>query len=60
MAIKMKLIDLVEAYEYGTRKYLAYKKEEIQCSNIIKLHKKWLSFMMFLIKEERKEHHPNW
>ena len=40
MAIKMKLIDLVEAYEYGTRKYLAYKKEEIQCSNIIKLHKK--------------------
>ena len=60
MVIKIKLIDSVEACENGTSKYLVSKKEEIQCTNIIKLHKKWLSFMMFVIKEERKEHHPNW
>ena len=28
---------LIEAYAYGTSKYLLSEKEEIKCSNIIKL-----------------------
>ena len=33
---RMESIDSLETYEYGTRKDLVYKKEEIKCNNIVK------------------------
>ena len=39
--------DSVEAYTYGTSKYLVSEKEEIKCSNIIKRYKKWLTLVLF-------------
>ena len=35
----MQSIDSIEAYAYGTSKYLVSKKEEIKCKHIIKRHK---------------------
>ena len=37
---RMQSIDLIETYAYGTSKNLVGKKEEIQCSKIIKGYKK--------------------
>ena len=33
---RIRLIDSIETYSYGTSKDLAFKKEEIKCDNIIK------------------------
>ena len=35
----MQSIDSIETYTYGTSKDLVNEKEEIKCSNIIKLYK---------------------
>ena len=37
---RMKLINLIETYAYGTSKDLVSEKEEIKCTNIIKRYKK--------------------
>ena len=36
----MQLIDSIETYAYETRKDLVSEKEEIKCSNMIKLYSK--------------------
>ena len=36
----MQSIDPIKTYAYGTNKDLVSEKEEIKCSNIIKLYKK--------------------
>ena len=46
---------MIETCAYGTRKVLVSKKEEINCSNIIKQYKK----VDDVIKEHIKEHNPN-
>ena len=46
MIKKMKSIDSVEIYVYGTNKDVVSEKEEIKCNNIIKRYKKWLTLMM--------------
>ena len=33
---RMRSIDSIEAYAYGTSKYLVSEKEDIKCSNTIK------------------------
>ena len=38
-----KSIDTTETYPHGTSKDLVSKKEEIKCSNITKVYKKWLT-----------------
>ena len=53
----MQSIDSVETYAYRTRKDLLSDKEEINCNNIIK--QKVIN-SDDVIKEERKEHNPNW
>ena len=42
----MQSIDSIETYAYGTSKHLVNEKEEINCSNIIKGFKKWLTLMV--------------
>ena len=42
----MKSIDSMERYSYGTSIDLVSDKEEIECSNLIKQYKKWLTLMM--------------
>ena len=37
---RMRSVDSIETYEYGTRKDLISKKEKNKLNNIIKLHKK--------------------
>ena len=37
---RMKAINLIETYAYGTSADLVSEKEEIKCSNIIKRYKK--------------------
>ena len=46
LIIRMQLTDLIETYEYGTRKVLVNDKEEIKCSNLTKWYEKWFNFMM--------------
>ena len=36
---KMQSIYSIETYDHGTSKYLACKKEEIKCNNVIKQYK---------------------
>ena len=36
---RMQSIDSIETYTYGTSKDLVSEKEEIKCSNIIKVYK---------------------
>ena len=36
---RIRPIDLIETYAYGTSKDLVRKKEEIKCNNIIKQYK---------------------
>ena len=55
----MQSIDSTETYAYGTSKDLVSDKEEIKCNNIIKPYKKMINFDD-VIKEETKEHNPNW
>ena len=55
----MQSIDSIETYAYGTSKDLVSEKEEIQCNNIIILHKKIINFDD-ITKENIKEHNPNW
>ena len=43
---RIQSVDLIEIFEYETSKDLLSKKEEIKCSNIIKLCKKRLTLMM--------------
>ena len=43
---KIKSIDSIETYAYGTSKGLVSEKEEIKCNNVIKKYKKWLILMM--------------
>ena len=43
---RMQSIDSIKTYAYRTNKDLVSEKEEIKCSNIIKLYKKWLTLMM--------------
>ena len=47
---RMQSISLIEIYAYGTSKYLVSDKEEIKCNNIINN----------VVKENIKEHNPNW
>ena len=42
----MELINSIETYPYRTTKDLVSEKQEIKCNNIIKRHKKSLTFMM--------------
>ena len=57
----MQSIDSIETYAYGTSKDLASEREVIKCSRLIKRYKKWLTLMMLSkIKENIKEHNPNW
>ena len=44
---KIKSIDSIETYAYGTSKGLVSEKEEIKCNNVIKKYKKWLILMMW-------------
>ena len=55
----MQSIDSIEIYSYGTSKYLVDDKEKIKYNNIIKRYKKMINFDD-VIKEETKEHNPNW
>ena len=41
----MQSIDSLETYAYVTRKDLVSEKEKSKCNDIIKPHKKWLTFM---------------
>ena len=47
----MQSIDSIEIYPYGTSKDLVSKKEDIKCSNIIKLYKNLLTLMMLQRKK---------
>ena len=49
----MQSIDSIKTYAYGTSKYLISDKEEIKCSNIINLYKKWLTLICCKRKQER-------
>ena len=42
----MQSFDSIETNPYGMSKDLVSEKEEIQCNNIIKRYKKWLTSMM--------------
>ena len=52
----MQSIDLIETYAYRTRKDLVCEKEGIIYNKTIQ---KMINFDD-VIKEETKEHHPNW
>ena len=43
---KMQSIDSVKTNAYGMSKDLVNEKEKINCINIIKQYKKWLTLMM--------------
>ena len=55
---RMKSIELIATYAYGTSKDLVSEKEEIQCSYIIKRNKKMIN-IDDIGKEDIKEHNPN-
>ena len=55
----MQSIDLMETYAYGTSKDLVRDKEEIKCNNIINQYKIMINFDD-VVKENIKEHNPNW
>ena len=55
----MQSIDSIETYPYGKSKDLVSEKEVIKCSNITKRYKKMLNFDD-VVKENIKEHNPNW
>ena len=42
----MQPFDLIETYAYEMSKNSLSDKEEIECNNIIKRYKKWLTLMM--------------
>ena len=46
----MQSIDSTETFAYGTSKDLVSEKEDINCNNIIKPYKKWLTLMMLQTK----------
>ena len=41
---RMQTIDSIEIYAYRRSKDLVGKREEIKCNNIVKQHKKWLTW----------------
>ena len=43
---RMKSIDWIETYAYGTSKDLVKEKADIKCNNIIKRHKNDVTLMM--------------
>ena len=49
----MESIDLIKAYTHGTSQDLVCKKEEINCSNIIKRYKNVLTLIILQIKHKR-------
>ena len=55
---RMKSIELIATYAYGTSKDLVSEKEEIQYSYIIKRNKKMIN-IDDIGKEDIKEHNPN-
>ena len=46
----MQSIDSTETFAYGTSKDLVSEQEDINCNNIIKPYKKWLTLMMLQTK----------
>ena len=50
-------INLVETFEYETRKDLVFKKKEIKCNDIIKKYKNLLTDVT---EGNINEHNPNW
>ena len=50
-------INLVETFEYETRKDLVFKKKEIKCNGIIKKYKNLLTDVT---EGNINEHNPNW
>ena len=42
----MQSIGSIETYVYGTSKDSVSDKEEIECNNIIRRYKKWLTLMV--------------
>ena len=56
---RMLSIDSIETYAYGTSTDLVCDKEEIKCNNIIKQYMKMIDFDD-VVKENIKEHNPNW
>ena len=42
----MQSVDSIETYVYGRNKDLVCKREEIQCNNIIKQYKKYLTLII--------------
>ena len=51
---RMQSIDSVKTNAYGMSKDLVNEKEEINCINIIKQYKKWLTLMMLQKKNKKK------
>ena len=49
---------MIEAYRHGMNEDLVCKKDEIDCSNIIKPYK--MFNFDYIAKEDIKEHNPNW
>ena len=43
---RMQSIALIEMYAYGTSKKIVSEKEDINCNNILKRWKKWLTLTM--------------
>ena len=43
---RMQSIALIEMYAYGTSKEIVSEKEDINCNNILKRWKKWLTLTM--------------
>ena len=54
----MQSIDLIEKYGYEVNKNLVCKKEEINCSNIIKQYK--MHNFDYIAKEDIKQLNANW
>ena len=55
---RMKSIDLIETYVYGTSEDLVSDKKEINCNNTIKRYKS--DKLLWCHRRRTKEHNPNW